>query len=197
MDSHTVTVSRLYWRTNRSLIHLNFHTPKLNRPIIRLSLNKGGNADLVSKFKGGKLDVCGGYERVQAVTKIVKQNDVIRIGGIEVTCHATPCHTSGHICYFANKPGSGLDPCVFTGGTFSLTNDCPIRTVKYHDQLTLFSSTDTLFQAGCGKFFEGTADQMYDALINKLSKLPDNTVSRFLLVGVDPVLVLLVRIVQP
>lgn len=40
-----------------------------------------------------------------------------------------------------------------------------------------YSLTDTLFQAGCGKFFEGTADQMHDALINKLSELPNNTVS--------------------
>lgn len=28
---------------------------------------------------------------------------------------------------------------------------------------------------GCGRFFEGTADQMYSALIEKLSKLPDET----------------------
>lgn len=34
---------------------------------------------------------------------------------------------------------------------------------------------DTLFQGGCGRFFEGTADQMYHALINVLGTLPDNT----------------------
>lgn len=34
---------------------------------------------------------------------------------------------------------------------------------------------DTLFLGGCGRFFEGTADQMYSALIEKLSKLPDET----------------------
>jgi hydroxyacylglutathione hydrolase len=28
---------------------------------------------------------------------------------------------------------------------------------------------------GCGRFFEGTAQQMYTALIEKLSKLPDET----------------------
>ena len=89
-------------------------------PIFNHPTCAGGNADLVSKFKEGKLEVCGGYERVQAVTRIVKQDEVIRIGGIEVTCHETPCHTSGHICYYANKPGSGLDPCVFTGGQLSL-----------------------------------------------------------------------------
>lgn len=34
---------------------------------------------------------------------------------------------------------------------------------------------DTLFLGGCGRFFEGTADQMYSALVGKLSKLPDET----------------------
>lgn len=34
---------------------------------------------------------------------------------------------------------------------------------------------DTLFLGGCGRFFEGTADQMYEALIGKLAKLPDET----------------------
>lgn len=34
---------------------------------------------------------------------------------------------------------------------------------------------DTLFIGGCGRFFEGTAEQMYFALINRLSELPDHT----------------------
>tara|TARA_R110002110_G_scaffold404606_1_gene623124 strand:+ start:150408 stop:151175 length:768 start_codon:yes stop_codon:yes gene_type:complete len=33
---------------------------------------------------------------------------------------------------------------------------------------------DTLFSAGCGRLFEGTAEQMYHSL-NKLKQLPDNT----------------------
>lgn len=32
-----------------------------------------------------------------------------------------------------------------------------------------------MFIAGCGRFFEGTAEQMYSALIEKLGQLPDNT----------------------
>lgn len=35
---------------------------------------------------------------------------------------------------------------------------------------------DTLFVAGCGKFFEGTAEQMYKALIEILGRLPAETV---------------------
>lgn len=34
---------------------------------------------------------------------------------------------------------------------------------------------DTLFLGGCGRFFEGTAEQMYHALIEVLSSLPDQT----------------------
>jgi hydroxyacylglutathione hydrolase len=113
--------------------------------------HKGGNVDLVGKFKDGKLNVYGGDDRVGAVTNIVKDDDTFNVGDLVVKCIHTPCHTSAHICYYVQKSNSNLDGLVFTG--------------------------DTLFQAGCGKFFEGTADQMHDALINKLSKLPDSTVS--------------------
>ena len=36
---------------------------------------------------------------------------------------------------------------------------------------------DTLFSAGCGRFFEGNPNQMHKALIEILGKLPANTVS--------------------
>jgi len=36
---------------------------------------------------------------------------------------------------------------------------------------------DTLFIAGCGKFFEGSPEQMYKALVETLGRLPDETVS--------------------
>lgn len=34
---------------------------------------------------------------------------------------------------------------------------------------------DTLFVAGCGRLFEGTAEQMHTALVDILGNLPDNT----------------------
>lgn len=37
---------------------------------------------------------------------------------------------------------------------------------------------DTLFVAGCGKFFEGTPEEMYRALIEILGRLPPETVPR-------------------
>ncbi|MEO8836423.1 MAG: hydroxyacylglutathione hydrolase [Caldimonas sp.] len=57
-----------------------------------------------------------------------------------------PAHTAGHIAFF-NRSGAG-EPIVFCG--------------------------DTLFSAGCGKLFEGTAAQMYTSL-GKLAALPDAT----------------------
>ncbi|XP_013199925.1 hydroxyacylglutathione hydrolase, mitochondrial [Amyelois transitella] len=107
----------------------------------------GGNEDLVKLYPG--LTVYGGDNRIGALTKLVKHNDGFNLGNLNVKCLFTPCHTSGHICYFVTAPEEGEDAAVFTG--------------------------DTLFLGGCGRFFEGTAEQMYKALINILSSLPDHT----------------------
>ena len=50
--------------------------------------------------------------------------------------------------------------------------------VREHDcmHLCIFFVGDTLFTATCGRFFEGTAEQMYRALIEILGKLPLETV---------------------
>nr|XP_022916686.1 hydroxyacylglutathione hydrolase, mitochondrial isoform X1 [Onthophagus taurus] len=106
----------------------------------------GGNETLIKKSKGA-LQVFGGDHRIGALTNEVKHGDQFAIGDIHVTCLFTPCHTSGHICYYMNS--AGQQPAVFTG--------------------------DTLFIGGCGRFFEGTAEQMYCSLIEKLSMLPDQT----------------------
>ena len=107
----------------------------------------GGNEKLVSKFKKNPLEVYGGDDRIGALTKKVGQDDTLEIGSLKVKCLFTPCHTTGHICYFVQAPNG--EQAVFTG--------------------------DTLFIGGCGRFFEGTAEQMYSALIEKLGKLPNET----------------------
>uniref|UniRef100_U5EWA1 hydroxyacylglutathione hydrolase n=1 Tax=Corethrella appendiculata TaxID=1370023 RepID=U5EWA1_9DIPT len=108
----------------------------------------GGNEKLVEKFKPNKLRVYGGDDRIGALTDKVGQDDSLKIGDLSVRCFFTPCHTTGHICYYVETPNSE-DKAVFTG--------------------------DTLFLGGCGRFFEGTAEQMHSALIVKLSGLPDET----------------------
>ncbi|CAG0916323.1 unnamed protein product [Notodromas monacha] len=107
----------------------------------------GGNEHIVKLCKN--LKVYGGDDRIGALSHKVGDGDKFKVGSLEVKCLHTPCHTSGHICYYVTSDAEGDHaPVVFTG--------------------------DTLFIAGCGRFFEGTAEQMCSAF-KKLSDLPDNT----------------------
>lgn len=111
----------------------------------------GGNEALYQRFREnadwGELRVYGGDDdRIDRLTHRVKQDDTFEVGQLRVRCLSTPCHTTSHICYYVE---SADDRAVFTG--------------------------DTLFLAGCGRFFEGTPQQMQDALIGQLATLPDDT----------------------
>jgi len=90
-----------------------------------------GNNEFVEKKPGTA--VYGGDARVQGLTHYVKDGEFIKIGNLTVKALATPCHTSGSISYLVEGKNNEPD-VVFTG--------------------------DTLFVAGCGKFFEGSATQM-------------------------------------
>lgn len=95
------------------------------------------------------LKVFGGDDRIDALTQKVVHGDELSLGSLAIKCLFTPCHTTGHICYYVTSGEN--QPAVFTG--------------------------DTLFLGGCGRFFEGTADQMHKALVETLGVLPDETVS--------------------
>jgi hydroxyacylglutathione hydrolase len=108
----------------------------------------GGN-EALAKTLGDKLVVVGSAvdgERIPAMTKPVQHGEQFLIGNLNVTCHFTPCHTRNHILYH----------------------------VTHQDQSALFTG-DTLFVAGCGKFFEGNAEQMCHALLNVVPSLPHQT----------------------
>ncbi|XP_071640463.1 hydroxyacylglutathione hydrolase, mitochondrial-like isoform X5 [Temnothorax longispinosus] len=113
----------------------------------------GGNAKLSKSF--ADLAIYGGDDRIEAINCKITHNDTFNIGNLSVKCLATPCHTRGHVCYYITGEGEGEGegehpPSVFTG--------------------------DTLFAGGCGRFFEGTANQMYKALVEILGSLPEETV---------------------
>lgn len=55
-----------------------------------------------------------------------------------------------------------------------VSKDYPLWWLVLNFAFKLFPG-DTLFLGGCGRFFEGTAAQMYNALINILSQLPEET----------------------
>ena len=75
--------------------------------------------------------------------------------GLDFRVIDVPGHTAGHIAYFHAAPPSG------TVGNAAA--EAPI----------LFCG-DTLFSAGCGRLFEGTAAQMHTSL-SRLAALPGNT----------------------
>ncbi|CAN1151451.1 Hydroxyacylglutathione hydrolase cytoplasmic [Linum perenne] len=105
----------------------------------------GGNEKL--KQLVPEIKVYGGsLDKVKGCTDEVANGDKISLGAdVNILIFS---HTKGHISYFVTGK-EGEDPVVFTG--------------------------DTLFVAGCGKFFEGTAEQMYQSLCVTLASLPKPT----------------------
>lgn len=79
----------------------------------------------------------------------LSENDIINIIDIKLKVIDLPGHTAGHIAYFAQANVEPFyDPMLFCG--------------------------DTLFSGGCGRLFEGSAEQMLHSL-NKLANLPEST----------------------
>lgn len=72
--------------------------------------------------------------------------DTVHLLGLDFRVIDVPGHTAGHIAYYAEVKGEA--PVLFCG--------------------------DTLFSGGCGRLFEGTADQM-QASLHRLSTLPGAT----------------------
>lgn len=158
-----------------------------------------GNSDMVTMYPD--LVVYGGDPRVQALTKPVSHGEVIKLGTLTIECLSTPCHTRGHICYYVHNeelPGSGIQsfptsssaapasdqtnhgnnnldfpasPPPQVSATMAAisqgTSNTPIERVVF--------TGDTLFIAGCGRFFEGTSEQMDHNLNFILGGLPNDT----------------------
>jgi hydroxyacylglutathione hydrolase len=93
------------------------------------------------------LRVIGGKDCDQ-VKFVPKDGETFKIGELVVKGVHTPCHTQDSICFYAEQDGK---KAVFTG--------------------------DTLFVAGCGRFFEGTAEEMHKALNQTLGSLPEDTLT--------------------
>ena len=68
--------------------------------------------------------------------------------GVQVDVMSVPGHTRGHLAYFIPGGANCSPPALFSG--------------------------DVLFGLGCGRLFEGTAEQMFDAL-NRIAQLDAET----------------------
>lgn len=109
--------------------------------------HSGGNSKMLEQLKQ-KIPIKGGKD-CQVVTETPKDRSTFDLGkNIKVTALYTPCHTQDSICWFAEDKAKN-QRAVFTG--------------------------DTLFIGGCGRFFEGTPEQMNTSLNETLASLPDDT----------------------
>ncbi|CAO1634254.1 unnamed protein product [Parajaminaea phylloscopi] len=116
--------------------------------------HSGGNADFAKAYPDTK--IWAGSD-TPVMNELVKDGSSFDLGEtITVRCHATPCHTQDSIAFYledkrsaADLPAGEVKRAVFTG--------------------------DTLFISGCGRFFEGTAEEMHVALNRTLASLPEDT----------------------
>ncbi|EHN00257.1 Glo4p [Saccharomyces cerevisiae x Saccharomyces kudriavzevii VIN7] len=84
-----------------------------------------------------EVKIIGGSKASPGVTEIPEHLQQYLLGNLKITCIRTPCHTKDSICYHVRDLETS-EQCIFTG--------------------------DTLFNAGCGRFFEGTGEDMDIAL---------------------------------
>ncbi len=104
----------------------------------------GGVDALRSRLKG---EVYGPRrERIPEPFVALSDGDVVELLGRRFEVIDVPGHTAGHIAYF--DAGRDSAPLLFCG--------------------------DTLFSGGCGRLFEGTAEQMH-ASLSRLAALPGDT----------------------
>lgn len=109
----------------------------------------GGNRELLDRFPDA--EVYGGAKdqgRIPGQRHFLGQGDRVSFAGRSAEVFFVPGHTRGHIAYYF-PPADPNEPGELFSG-------------------------DTLFAGGCGRLFEGTAEQMAVSLA-KLRKLPDNT----------------------
>jgi len=115
----------------------------------------GGVPTLIAARPGLPVPVYGPmHEAIAGVTHPLQEGDsfdldaVVPDLGLRFDVFDVPGHTRGHIAYVAHLDDDREPPLLFCG--------------------------DTLFAAGCGRLFEGTASQMHASLA-KLAALPSET----------------------
>jgi len=86
--------------------------------------------------------------RIPGLTQTLKEGDSVEVLGLSFSVLELPGHTLGHIAYYSAPSADAENGLLFCG--------------------------DTLFSAGCGRLFEGTAPQMHAAL-SRLAALPEQT----------------------
>ncbi|KAJ1984519.1 Cytoplasmic glyoxalase II [Dimargaris verticillata] len=90
--------------------------------------------------------VYGADARIPEINYVIKDGEQFQIGSLTVTPFMTIGHTKGSVSFYVTD---GDQKALFTG--------------------------DTMFIGGCGRFFEGTGEDMYHSLIEVIGSLPSDT----------------------
>ncbi|WP_414501339.1 hydroxyacylglutathione hydrolase [Zymobacter sp. IVIA_12111.31 C1] len=106
-----------------------------------------GLAELITRFPA--LAVYGPND-VAGVTQPLHDGDTFTVLDQPARVLATPAHTIDHLCYLITPQEKSTKPILLTG--------------------------DTLFMAGCGRLFEGTAEQMLRNMERFAALSPDTAV---------------------
>lgn len=117
----------------------------------------GGNSDFASRYPKAPIY---GASTVPNVTKVVGKDDEFPLfegSSVIVKTFPTPCHTRDSISFYLEDKLA------------------KVNTANHEYKRAIFSG-DTLFISGCGRFFEGTAQDMQEALNVCLAALPGDTV---------------------
>jgi len=109
--------------------------------------HSAGAADLAKEFPKAKI-YGQDKSRIPALTDEAADNHIIKFNSIDIHCYSTPGHTTTHVCYYVLDNSTG-ERALFTG--------------------------DTLFLAGCGKFFECKPSVMHDSISRLLEHIDDKT----------------------
>eukprot|EP00921_Rhytidocystis_pertsovi_P011320 GHVQ01018313.1.p1 GENE.GHVQ01018313.1~~GHVQ01018313.1.p1 ORF type:complete len:283 (+),score=27.61 GHVQ01018313.1:172-1020(+) len=102
--------------------------------------HSGGNARLTQLLPGVEV---AGPDEAPGVTLILNDRQDVKFGNMNVRALKTACHTQGSLTYLVTPSDEYNDefcPWLFTG--------------------------DTLFVGGCGRFFEGDAEDMRHSLLD-------------------------------
>eukprot|EP01035_Chromulina_nebulosa_P017429 gene17429-22981_t len=105
----------------------------------------GGN-DVIKKLIPNIEVIGSSIDNVEGCTRTVVDNEEFYLSNIKIRCILTPGHTMGHVSYY----------------------------VEHNNEKVCFTG-DCLFVGGAGKFFEGSANDMYPTLYNKLGSLDPET----------------------
>jgi hydroxyacylglutathione hydrolase len=109
----------------------------------------GGTPGLLRTWPGAQVVAAAAdRERIPFQTHGVRQGDGFTLLGRQVRVLEVPGHTRAHVAYVLPALAPDQRDELFCG--------------------------DTLFAGGCGRLFEGTADQMHESL-QQLMALPENT----------------------